>query len=135
MDKGKCLIGFVERIIGNQDLVYTVFCVDTHGEKSDNSSASVFVRDYNINDVIVFPNPTTRKITIKSRGCISGALFKLWTIKGELLYEGAGNEQFQDRVIIDLFDLPSAEYILQIIGNDNGKEIIISKRIVKFNLQ
>ena len=114
-------------------LQYSVVCKDSSGAMSDAAKTDIRILDYTINDVIVFPNPTNNKIHIKSKGCIDGAFFQLYTQKSELVYEGTGTERTSDTVIIDTFNLPSDTYILHIMGYQGSKMVVVAIRVVKHN--
>ena len=112
---------------------YILYCINTDNEKSDESTATITVLDYNITDAIAYPNPTSGKLYIKSKGCIDGVKLILYSQRGEVLYEGGGQERYLDSIVLDLFNLPSETYILYIIGTDGNKPVTLKKRIVKVN--
>jgi hypothetical protein len=112
---------------------YRLYCINADNEKSDESTVTITVLDYNINDAIAYPNPTSGKLYIKSKGCIDGVKLILYSQRGEILYEGGGQERYLDSIVLDLFNLPSETYILYIVGTDGNKPVILKKRIVKVN--
>ncbi len=112
---------------------YSLYCINADNEKSDESTATISVLDYNINEAIAYPNPTSGKLYIKSKGCIDGVKLILYSQRGEILYEGGGQERYLDSIVIDLFNLPSETYILYIVGTDGSKPVTLKKRIVKVN--
>ncbi len=112
---------------------YSLYCINADNEKSDESTATIKVLDYNINDAIAYPNPTSGKLYIKSKGCIDGVKLILYSQRGEILYEGGGQERYLDSIVLNLFNLPSETYILYIVGTDGNKPVILKKRIVKVN--
>ncbi|GAB2642483.1 hypothetical protein GCM10027035_40540 [Emticicia sediminis] len=112
---------------------YSLYCINADNEKSDESTASITVLDYNISEAITYPNPTSGKLYIKSKGCIDGVKLILYSQRGEVLYEGGGQERYLDSIVLDLFNLPSETYILYIVGTDGNKPVILKKRIVKVN--
>jgi hypothetical protein len=112
---------------------YSLYCINADNEKSDESTAIITVLDYNINDAIAYPNPTSGKLYIKSKGCIDGVKLVLHSQRGEVLYEGGGQERYLDSIVLDLFNLPSETYILYIVGTDGNKPVTLKKRIVKVN--
>jgi hypothetical protein len=112
---------------------YSLYCINADNEKSDESTVTITVLDYNINDAIAYPNPTSGKLYIKSKGCIDGVKLILYSQRGEILYEGGGQERYLDSIVLNLFNLPSETYILYIVGTDGNKPVILKKRIVKVN--
>lgn len=112
---------------------YSLYCINADNEKSDESTVTLTILDYNINDAIAYPNPTSGKLYIKSKGCIDGVKLILYSQRGEVLYEGGGQERYLDSIVLDLFNLPSETYILYIVGTDGNKPITLKKRIVKVN--
>lgn len=120
-------------IIGVKNEVYEVYCHNADNEKSDISTATILVKDYNITDAYIYPNPTSGKLFIQSKGCIDGVMLRLYTLRGELIYEGGGHERYLDSLVLDLFNLPSEEYVLHIIGTDGSKPVTLRKRVVKTN--
>jgi len=112
---------------------YSLYCINADNEKSDESTATITVLDYNINEAIAYPNPTSGKLYIKSKGCIDGVKLILYSQRGEILYEGGGQERYLDSIVLDLFNLPSETYILYIVGTDGNKPVTLKKRIVKVN--
>jgi hypothetical protein len=112
---------------------YSLYCINADYEKSDESTATITVLDYNINDAIAYPNPTSGKLYIKSKGCIDGVKLILYSQRGEILYEGGGQERYLDSIVLNLFNLPSETYILYMVGTDGNKPVILKKRIVKVN--
>ncbi|WP_064198427.1 MULTISPECIES: hypothetical protein [Emticicia] len=112
---------------------YSLYCINADNEKSDESTATITVLDYNINEAIAYPNPTSGKLYIKSKGCIDGVKLILYSQRGEVLYEGGGQERYLDNIVLDLFNLPSETYILYIVGTDGNKPVTLKKRIVKVN--
>ncbi len=112
---------------------YSLYCINADNEKSDESTTTITVLDYNINDAIAYPNPTSGKLYIKSKGCIDGVKLVLYSQRGEVLYEGGGQERYLDSIVLDLFNLPSETYILYIVGTDGNKPVTLKKRIVKVN--
>ena len=120
-------------IVGTKNEVYEVFCQNADNEKSDISTATILVKDYNITDAYIYPNPTSGKLFIQSKGCIDGVMLRLFTLRGELIYEGGGQERYLDSLVLDLFNLPSEEYVLHIIGTDGSKPVTLRKRVVKTN--
>jgi Ig-like domain CHU_C associated len=112
---------------------YSLYCINADNEKSDESTATITVLDYNINEAIAYPNPTSGKLYIKSKGCIDGVKLILYSQRGEILYEGGGQERYLDSIVLDLFNLPSETYILYIVGIDGSKPVTLKKRIVKVN--
>ena len=122
--------GLRKLITGIQSTRYAVYCINEDKEVSDSAYAHITVLDYSINEVYVYPNPTVGKLFIQSKGCVDGVLLRLYTQRGELIYEGTGQEHFLDAVVLDLYHLPSETYILHIVGKDGT---IIKKRVVKDN--
>ena len=120
-------------IVGTKNEVYEVFCQNADNEKSDISRATILVKDYNITDAYIYPNPTSGKLFIQSKGCIDGVMLRLFTLRGELIYEGGGQERYLDSLVLDLFNLPSEEYVLHIIGTDGTKPVTLRKRVIKTN--
>ncbi len=112
---------------------YSLYCINADNEKSDETTATITVLDYNINDAIAYPNPTSGKLYIKSKGCIDGVKLILYSQRGEKLYEGGGQERYLDSLVLDLFNLPSETYILYIVGTDGNRPVTLKKRIVKVN--
>ncbi len=112
---------------------YSLYCINADNEKSDESTATITVLDYNINEAIAYPNPTSGKLYIKSKGCIDGVKLVLYSQRGEILYEGGGQERYLDSIVLDLFNLPSETYILYIVGTDGNKPVTLKKRIIKVN--
>uniref|UniRef100_UPI0037538BBA Ig-like domain-containing protein n=1 Tax=Emticicia sp. TaxID=1930953 RepID=UPI0037538BBA len=112
---------------------YSLYCINADNEKSDESTATIAVLNYNINEAIAYPNPTSGKLYIKSKGCIDGVKLILYSQRGEILYEGGGQERYLDSIVIDLFNLPSETYILYIVGTDGNKPVTLKKRIIKVN--
>ena len=112
---------------------YSLYCINVDNEKSDESTATIAILDYNINDAIAYPNPTSGKLYIKSKGCIDGVKLILYSQRGEILYQGGGQERYLDSIVLDLFNLPSETYILYIVGTDGNKPVTLKKRIVKVN--
>lgn len=112
---------------------YSLYCINADNEKSDESMVTITALDYNINEAIAYPNPTSGKLYIKSKGCIDGVKLILYSQRGEVLYEGGGQERYLDSITLDLFNLPSETYILYIVGTDGNKPVTLKKRIVKVN--
>ena len=112
---------------------YSLYCINADNEKSDESTATITILDYDINDAVAYPNPTSGKLYIKSKGCIDGVKLILYSQRGEILYEGGGQERYLDSIVLDLFNLPSETYILYIVGTDGNKPVTLKKRIVKVN--
>ena len=120
-------------INGLQNETYNVWCENSDKEISDISTINLVVKDYNISDAYIYPNPTSGKLYIQSKGCIDGVMLRLFTLRGELIYEGSGQERYLDSLVLDLFNLPSEEYVLHIIGTDGKKPVTLRKRVVKTN--
>jgi Secretion system C-terminal sorting domain len=81
-----------------------------------------------LDKAIVYPNPTPDLIKIASEGCLNGVQLKLWDIQGRLIYKGAG-DKVGNLLHLDLQNLASAEYILQMIYGQKS----INKIVLKFN--
>jgi hypothetical protein len=121
-------------VIGTASKAYSVYCLNFDNEKSDISTANMVVIDYDVTNAFTYPNPTSRNLYIKSKVCIDGVKLILYSQRGEVLYEGGGQERYLDSIVLDLYHLPSDTYILYIIGYDaRNKPTILKKRIVKVN--
>jgi hypothetical protein len=121
-------------ITGTTSKIYSVYCINADNEKSDLSTANIIVIDYDVTNAVAYPNPTTGLLYIKSKGCIDGVKLILYSQRGEVLYEGGGQERYLDSIVLDLNHLPSDTYILYIIGNDaQNKPTVLKKRIIKVN--
>jgi large repetitive protein len=116
-----------------QDTSYQVWCVNADKEQSDESSIQIHVLPYSISDVVLYPNPTSGKLFIQSKGCVEGAKLRLFTQRGELLYEGNEHHYYLDSLVLDLYHLPSAEYILHISGIEGTRPVTLKKRVIKTN--
>ena len=111
---------------------YTVYCAfnDNPSIKGDTAKLFLAPSAITLENVIVYPNPTYDVIKITSDGCLNGVKLKLWDIQGRLLYNGFGIEE-KNILHLDLGDLPSAEYVLQIMQDEPRK--VINKLILKAN--
>lgn len=111
---------------------YVVYCAYLSNPtiKSDTLKISLKPTPITLENVIVYPNPTYDIMKIKSDGCMNGVNLRLWDIGGRLLYDSQGIEE-KDILKLSVGDLPSAEYVLQIIANEPRKTI--NKLILKAN--
>jgi hypothetical protein len=125
--------GKSQTFTASQNATYQVWCVNEDNEKSDESSIEIDVLPYSISDVVLYPNPTSGKLFIQSKGCVEGAKLRLFTQRGELLYEGNEHHYYLDSLVLDLYHLPSAEYILHISGIEGTRPVTLKKRVIKTN--
>ena len=119
--------------VGTQ--TYKFYCQnDDDGEMSDESIANVVVKGFEIEDAIVYPNPTTGILRIKSSGCLDNLHLVLYTLYGQVLYEGNGENRTSDSISIDLTFLPSNEYVLHITGKQGLNEMVTKRvRVIKYS--
>jgi hypothetical protein len=124
--------GDVYNGVFSQRNTYVVYCSykENASIKGDTVKLSLTPTPITLENVIVYPNPTYDVIKITSDGCLRGVKLKLWDISGRLLYDGMGIEE-KNILQLSLGDLPSAEYILQIMSDEARKTI--NKLILKAN--
>jgi large repetitive protein len=124
--------GDVYNGVFSQKNTYVVYCSykENSNIRGDTVKLVLTPTPITLENVIVYPNPTYDVIKITSDGCLHGVKLKLWDISGRLLYDGVGIEE-NNILQLSLGDLPSAEYVLQIISDEARKTI--NKLILKAN--
>jgi Ig-like domain CHU_C associated len=120
-------------VSGTKSAIYSVICESLDGETSEAATATVTVLNYDLTGTYIYPNPTIDKLYIQSENCIEGVLLRLYSQRGELVYQGTGHEHYLNSIVLSMHHLPSEIYILHIVGTENGKQTILQKRIVKAN--
>ena len=91
-------------------------CQELYNYCDENTVTNII--EYGENEIVVFPNPTTGKLTIKTSLDIT---YILYDFTGKVLVEDSNKEE------IDITTLPNGVYFLSIRYGDK----IFNKRIVK----
>jgi Secretion system C-terminal sorting domain len=78
--------------------------------------------------VVVYPNPTSDKVKIRSENCMKGIKLKLFTLLGQEIYNNSGTSYQGNEIIFDISTLPTSQYILKIYNDQNQ---VIGRRIIK----
>lgn len=73
----------------------------------------------------LFPNPTSRSLTVEADGQAPTLRYTLYTLSGQTLQEGS----FQQRTTLDVEELPSGHYMLRVEDSDRGQQNVY--KIVK----
>ena len=83
-----------------------------------------------LDGLIIYPNPTFHWLKLKSSVCLTGVNCKIYTIIGQKLYEGWA-ESNDDILQINVSNLPSEEYIIELHLPETGERVI--KRFIKLS--
>lgn len=113
---------------------YKVTLTVSEKDATSSSSARVYFRSQapikkaaaHINEISVYPNPTSGKFTVKLSGAISNGSLKIYNIVGEIIY----NEQFTDNTITTKeisLNVPAGIYFAHI---NSGEKQYIEKVII-----
>jgi len=111
---------------------YRFYCQNADG-KSDESLAEIVVKGFEVEDAIIYPVPTAGLLHIKSKGCLDNLRLTLYSLSGQVLYQGNGESRTSDSISIDLTFLPSNEYVLHISGMQGNQPMTKRVRIVKYS--
>ena len=74
------------------------------------------INDYYQNQIKVYPNPATNFIYVKSSLNLKSLAFEIYDINGRIVK--SGEELFNQQLSINISDLSSGIYILNINNND-----------------
>ncbi len=112
---------------------YKYYCQSEDGEQSEVSTFEVLVKGFEVNDAIVYPVPTSGLLHIKSKGCLDNLHLVLYTLSGQMLYQGNGEYRNAESISIDMSYLPSDEYVLHITGMEGSSQVTKRLRVVKYS--
>jgi hypothetical protein len=114
----------------NKNMTITAKSVNEAGESDESNAITITTRSSElVNDlVVVYPNPTSDKVKIRSENCMKGIRLKLFTLLGQEIYNNAGTSFQGNELIFDISTLPTSQYILKIYNEQNQ---VIGRRIVK----
>ena len=81
------------------------------------------------NQITIFPNPTTSKININLTSLNENLNLKITDVYGKVVYtSNVTQDNYANSIWIDLTDLPSGNYVLQIQGESFNKQEKIVKQ-------
>ncbi|AFK05446.1 hypothetical protein Emtol_0174 (plasmid) [Emticicia oligotrophica DSM 17448] len=83
-----------------------------------------------LDGLILYPNPTFHWLKLKSSACLTGVKCQIYNIIGQRLYEGWA-ESHDDFLQINVSNLPSDEYIIELSLAETGERIV--KRFIKLS--
>jgi len=87
-----------------------------------------FIQEPNLNEPItIYPNPFTDEVFIDFEEINGEATIYIYNIQGQQVYSSVNDHWPQTRVTIDLSDMPSGLYIVNVIYNNTT----IKKKIIK----
>jgi Secretion system C-terminal sorting domain len=114
----------------NKNTVISAKSVNEAGESDESNAITITTRSSDLVDdlVVVYPNPTSDKVKIRSENCMKGIRLKLFTLLGQEIYNNAGTSFQGNELIFDISTLPTSQYILKIYNEQNQ---VIGRRIVK----
>ncbi|MFY7908424.1 MAG: T9SS C-terminal target domain-containing protein [Emticicia sp.] len=108
---------------------YRFRCLQSDGI-SKFTSIVIPVLKSTLDDLVLYPNPTFHWLKLKSSGCLTGVKCQIYSIIGQKLYEGWA-ESNDDFLQINVSNLPSEEYIIELSLPETGERVI--KRFIKLN--
>jgi len=83
-----------------------------------------------LDSLVLYPNPTFHWLKLKSSACLTGVKCQIYNIIGQRLYEGWA-ESYDDIIQINVSNLPSDEYIIELYLAETGERVI--KRFIKLS--
>jgi hypothetical protein len=110
-------------------LQYLFRCLQPNGI-SKFTSIEIAVSKPTLDSLVLYPNPTFHRLKLKSSACLTGVKFQIYNIIGQRLYEGWA-ESYDDILQINVSNLPSDEYIIELSLAETGERII--RRFIKLN--
>lgn len=110
-------------------LQYQFRCLQPNGI-SKFTSIEITVSKPTLDSLVLYPNPTFHWLKLKSRDCLTGVKCQIYNIIGQRLYEGWA-ESYDDILKINVSNLPSDEYIIELCLAKTGERVI--KRFIKLS--
>jgi hypothetical protein len=114
----------------NRNMTITAKSLNEAGESDESNALKIITRSSELVDdlVVVYPNPTSDKVKIRSENCMKGIKLKLFTLLGQEIYNNSGTSFQGNELIFDISTLPTSQYILKIYNDQNQ---VIGRRIIK----
>lgn len=110
-------------------LQYLFRCLQPNGI-SKFTSIEIPVSKPTLDSLVLYPNPTFHWLKLKSSACLTGVKCQIYNIIGQRLYEGWA-ESYDDILQINVSNLPSEEYIIELNLAETGERVI--KRFIKLS--
>lgn len=117
------------KITQTDTLKYSFRCLETDGI-SKFTDIRIPITKTTLDSLVLFPNPTFSWLKLKSNACLNGVRCQIYNIIGQRLYEGWA-ESNDDLLQINVSNLPSDEYIIELSLAETGERII--KRFIKLS--
>lgn len=108
---------------------YQFRCLQPNGI-SKFTSIEIPVSKPTLDSLVLYPNPTFHWLKLKSSACLTGVKCQIYNIIGQRLYEGWA-ESYDDILQINVSNLPSEEYIIELNLAETGERLI--KRFIKLS--
>lgn len=108
---------------------YQFRCLQSNGI-SKFTSIETPVSKPTLDSLVLYPNPTFHWLKLKSGACLTGVKCQIYNIIGQSLYEGWA-ESYYDILQINVSNLPSDEYIIELSLAETGERVI--KRFIKLS--
>ena len=112
-----------------ETIKYQFRCLQPNGI-SKFTSIEIPVSKPTLDSLVLYPNPTSQWLKLKSSTCLTGVKCQIYNIIGQRLYEGWA-ESYDDILQINVSNLPSDEYIIELSLAETGERII--KRFIKLS--
>lgn len=110
-------------------LKYIFRCLQPNGI-SKFKSIEIPVSKPTLDGLVLYPNPTFHWLKLKSNICLTGVKCQIYNIVGQRLYEGWA-ESYDDILQINVSNLPSEEYIIELNLPETGERVI--RRFIKLS--
>lgn len=117
------------KITQSDTIKYQFRCLQPNGI-SKFTSIEIPVSKPTLDSLVLYPNPTFHWLKLKSGACLTGVKCQIYNIIGQRLYEGWA-ESYDDILQINVSNLPSEEYIIELSLAETGERVI--KRFIKLS--
>jgi len=93
--------------------------VATHN--AENSFTSLSIEEEELEELLVYPNPTTGNITIQIAGTDQNSWVQLYDLSGRLIQE---KQAYNPTVVMDLSHLASGTYLIRVDGVESVQRVV-----------
>jgi hypothetical protein len=113
-------------VVAIEPVKYIARCKSSEGYSKASNTVSVTPKslDLNVDDIVVYPNPTSGLLRLKSSSCLEGLWVQIYTVTGAVLYHNYNSNRIGDELVYDFTELPWEQYFIH-LSNDKDQHVWI----------
>ncbi len=113
-------------VVAIDSVKYVARCKTTEGYSRASNEVIVTPKslDLNVEDIVVYPNPTYGLLRLKSSSCLEGLWVQIYSVTGAVLYHNYNSNRIGDELVYDFTELPWEQYFIH-LSNDKDQHVWI----------